>query len=74
MELKKYEHNPPHKFLPNCKYFITASTFNKIKLLCSNESKLKLLEYIMRSVENYNWKLEDWGNLRQSLSFDARIG
>ncbi len=60
MNIKKYEHNPPHMFIANTKYFITASIYNKIKLLTSEESKLKLLKYIKRSVENYNWKLEDW--------------
>lgn len=58
--LKKYEHNPPHVFKPNTKYFITASIYNRIKLLASDENKLRLLEYIIRSVENFNWKLEDW--------------
>lgn len=60
MDIKDYEHNPPHIFVPNCKYFITASIYNRIKLLASDESKDKLLEYIIRSVENFNWKLEDW--------------
>jgi len=60
MIFKSYEHNPPHKFIANTKYFITSSIYNKIKLLTSEESKLKLLEYVKRTVENYNWKLEDW--------------
>jgi putative transposase len=60
MEIKRYKHNPPHVFVPNNKYFITSSIYNKIKLLSSEESKLKLIEYIKRTVENYGWKLEDW--------------
>ena len=60
MIIKNYEHNPPHKFIANTKYFITSSIYNKIKLLKSEESKLKLLEYIKHSVEHYNWKLGDW--------------
>lgn len=60
MQFKKYEHNPPHVFIENCKYFITSSIFNKMRLLKRDETKLKLLEYIKKSVTNYNWKLEEW--------------
>jgi len=59
-DLKRYSHNPPHLFKKNTKYFITGSIYDKKKLLNTKESKLKLLEYISKSVDNFKWKLEDW--------------
>jgi putative transposase len=60
MEFKEYEHNPPHLFKKNSKYFVTSSIYNSIKLIKSYEAKNKLLSYIIKSVEHFNWKLEDW--------------
>ncbi len=62
-EIKKYDHNPPHLFRENCKYFITASTYEKRAFLKSNEAKQILLHYIFKSVERFGWKLEDWSIL-----------
>jgi len=59
-DLKKYDHNPPHLFKKNCKYFITASTFDKVSYFKRNEAKEILLKYIRRSVDSFSWKLEDW--------------
>jgi putative transposase len=59
-DLKKYDHNPPHLFKSNCKYFITASTFEKISYLKSDSAKQVLFKYIKKSVLNFKWILEDW--------------
>ncbi|MBZ0202524.1 MAG: transposase [Ignavibacteria bacterium] len=60
LDLKQYKHNPPHLFLPDAKYFITASIYLRRKLLKSEDSKEKLLFYIRKSVDHFDWKLEEW--------------
>lgn len=57
---KRYKHNPPHLFRPKTKYFITGSIYGKLNLLSSGECKTKLLEYVFRSADNFEWVLEDW--------------
>jgi len=57
---KKYDHNPPHLFVPNSKYFITGCTYNKIHLLINNTSKMKLFESIRKGFSSKKWILEDW--------------
>ena len=60
VDFKKYDHNPPHLYKQNTKYFITGSIYGKKKLLKSIESKHKLLDYIVKSVDHFKWILEDW--------------
>ena len=59
MAYKTYAHAPPHLYRPGAKYFITASTFRKIKLF-DGKAKEKLLSSLLRSCNNHGWKLEDW--------------
>ncbi len=59
-EFKKYKHNPPHLFIPDSKYFVTSSTYNRKRIFINDESKSQLLEYIKKSTEYCGWKLEDW--------------
>jgi putative transposase len=58
--LKKYKHNPPHAFIPNAAYFITASTYLRKRLLTSDVTKEKLLEYMIKTLDTNKWVLEDW--------------
>ncbi|MBE2228152.1 MAG: transposase [Ignavibacteria bacterium] len=59
-EFKIYNHNPPHYYKKNAKYFITGSIYKKRDLLKSSEAKNKLYEYFIKSANNFNWVLEDW--------------
>ncbi len=57
---KEYKHNPPHLFIPNCKYFITGATYQRKPYLINDESKFALLSSIKKSFTDYKWQLEDW--------------
>ncbi len=57
---KVYQHNPPHLFIPNAKYFITGATYLKKDFLASENGKIKLLDSIKKGGEKYLWILEDW--------------
>jgi putative transposase len=57
---KEYNHNPPHLFLPNCHYFITASTLGRYPYLKSVKAKEAAYFYLTKSLEKFSWILEDW--------------
>jgi len=57
---KTYQHNPPHLFRRNAKYFITASTYKRIHFFNSNQSKKILLDSILKTFSKFNWVIEDW--------------
>ncbi|HEX37516.1 MAG TPA: hypothetical protein ENG70_01455 [Candidatus Cloacimonetes bacterium] len=57
---KTYQHNPPHLFIPNAKYFVTSSTLGKYPYLKSEEAKWAALHYLIKSLDYFNWELEDW--------------
>ena len=59
-EYKIYHHNPPHLFIPNAKYFVTASTLGKYPYLKSDEAKEAAEKYLVKSLDSFNWILEDW--------------
>ena len=57
---KTYEHNPPHLFQSNAKYFITGASYKHVHYMKSDEAKDIFLNYLFKSFEHYNWKIEDW--------------
>lgn len=57
---KTYQHNPPHLFIPNAKYFITASTYQKLHHFSTKFAKQILLESIIKGFSKGDWHLEDW--------------
>lgn len=57
---KTYQHNPPHLFRNNAKYFITGATNKKIKYLKSEKAKERLLKSIYKGFTDYGWTIEDW--------------
>lgn len=57
---KIYQHNPPHLFRSNAKYFITGSTYEKVKYLKSNDAKERLLGSIYKGFNDNHWEIEDW--------------
>ncbi|MEO0156023.1 MAG: transposase [candidate division WOR-3 bacterium] len=58
--IKRYPHNPPHIYLDDSYYFITASTLYKRSILITNESKQILKDIIENIVELYNFLLIAW--------------
>lgn len=58
-EYKTYVHAPPHLYRSGAKYFITASTFGRARIL-DDKSKEKLLLSLMKACSNHSWDLEDW--------------
>jgi len=58
-EYKSYTHTPPHLFRAGAKYFITASSYEKKRIL-DDAAKEKLFFSLLKSCVNYGWKLEDW--------------
>ncbi len=60
IEYKKYKNNPPHLFIENAKYFITASTLGKYPYLKSDDAKWAAIDYLSTSLEAYDWTMEDW--------------
>ena len=59
-EYKQYKHNPPHLFVPNAKYFITASTYKKKPFLITVYAKDKLYKSLQIEFTKYHWVIEDW--------------
>ena len=57
---KTYQHNPPHLFKENAKYFITGSTLNRIRYFDTDPTKEKVIHYMFTSFNHFNWTIEDW--------------
>ncbi|MBT3251678.1 MAG: hypothetical protein HN729_02930 [Candidatus Marinimicrobia bacterium] len=60
MIYKEYKHNPPHLFVKNEKYFITASTYQKKKFFIQKEAKEYLKNSIIRAFSEFKWQIDDW--------------
>ena len=59
-EYKTYRHNPPHLFIDNAKYFITASTYNRKPYLRSSFVKERLYWSLEKEFSRHHWEIEDW--------------
>ena len=57
---KKYEHNPPHLFKENSKYFITGATYQHKHYFKTTAAKEHLIHSIKKGFNENNWMLEDW--------------
>lgn len=58
---RKYKsHNPPHLFRAKAKYFVTASTLGRHPYLESDQAKWATFKYLSKSLDAYDWELEDW--------------
>ena len=60
MENKHRLHNPPHVFLDESVYFLTAAIYRKRPLLQSAALKWRLLESIEHTLESFEWVLWHW--------------
>lgn len=58
--MKCREYHPPHLYLDNIPYFITASTLEKEKLFDSDKKKEILKEILKVTIRKYNIKLHAW--------------
>ena len=57
---KTAPHNPPHLFLPNTLYMLTASIYQSEHLIQSSNRKLQWVESFIKSAEIYNWLIIAW--------------
>ena len=57
---KKAPHNPPHLFLPNTLYMLTASTYQHQYIMQAPDRKQQWIEAFLKSAEIYNWKIIAW--------------
>ena len=60
MTKKTYEHNPPHIFMDDAAYFITAAIYQKRPLLNNPELKTNLLQCIQHYFDQHQWLLQHW--------------
>jgi len=60
MQLKRYQHNPPHLFIDHAVYFITGATYNKRRLFHDDQRKETLLKGIQKWFAHYEWQLSAW--------------
>ena len=57
---KRAPHNPPHLFLPDTYYMLTASTFRQESLLLSPQRKMEWLESFLNAANIYQWQIIAW--------------
>jgi len=57
---KRAPHNPPHLFLPNALYMLTASTYEQETLMLSPQRKMEWLEAFLKAAEIYKWQVVAW--------------
>jgi putative transposase len=60
MQRKNYPHNPPHVFMDNTPYFITAGIYQQRTLLQKPMLKELLLNCITHYFAMYQWELHHW--------------
>jgi len=57
---KTYPHNPPHLFRENAIYFITGSTYEKVRHFTSPIAKVFLHDSIFKAFGDKGWQIIDW--------------
>lgn len=75
-EFKTYEHNPPHLFVDDCPYMITAAVYDKKPYLSGDWEKGILFEVICEFCQKFKWELVDWVILdnHYHLILKSRLG
>jgi len=53
-------HHPPHLFIDNCVYFITAGTLRKLRVLGKDNQKEVFLEVLNKSIDRFHIDLMGW--------------
>jgi len=72
MQVKPY--HPPHIYLDNTEYFITASTFDYNPFFESDKRKTMLRDLLRKKVKQYDIKLFAWVILNEHYHLLMRIG
>jgi len=57
---KKTRHNPPHLFISNVVYMLTASTYQKENIIHALERKTEWRDAFFKASEIYGWKAIAW--------------
>jgi putative transposase len=57
---KPARHNPPHLFIPNAVYMLTASTYQNENIIYTPERKTEWRDAFLKSTEIYGWKVIAW--------------
>lgn len=57
---KRAPHNPPHLFLPNTLYMLTASIYQKEPLLMPSKRKMEWLASFLKAAEIHKWQIVAW--------------
>ena len=57
---KKRQHNPPHLFIPNTVYMLTASTYQKENIIQALERKAEWRDAFLKAAEIYRWRVIAW--------------
>jgi REP element-mobilizing transposase RayT len=57
---KNAPHNPPHWFLPNTIYMLTASTYQNHHLIFSPERKIAWRNAFIEAAKLYSWYIIAW--------------
>ncbi len=57
---KTAPHNPPHLFLPNVLYMLTASIYQKEYLILSSQRKQECRDAFYKAAKIYNWQIVAW--------------
>ncbi|HNE69243.1 MAG TPA: transposase [Anaerolineales bacterium] len=57
---KKAPHTPPHLFVPNALYMLTASTYRSEPFMQTTERKLNWIKTFLTSAEMYKWEVVAW--------------
>lgn len=57
---KRAPHNPPHLFLPDTYYMLTASTYQKEPIMESSARKRDWVEAFLKAAEIYKWQAIAW--------------
>ena len=75
MELKKI-HHPPHIYLNNSIYFITARIYQKEKIFNTDQKKKIMFENLWNEFSRIGYKLYSWAILdnHYHIEFKTKLG
>ena len=57
---KRALHNPPHLFLSDTFYMLTASTYERAPVMFSERRKMDWIEAFLKAGEIYKWQIIAW--------------
>jgi len=57
---KRAQHNPPHFFVKDALYMLTASTYEQVPYLNTDQRKLDWISAFLKASEIYKWAVVAW--------------